>query len=551
MFVPTIWRDWSGLTHLIGDPARLEREAGGLAWWPQFEAVRDRERFFHWELEFPEVVLEGARGFDAVLGNPPWSKVLPAKHDFFARVDPLIRAFDGVDLDRRIAELEGARPSLMEEFASYRERTTTVAKFLRKGGDFPLSEARSQAAHEDVSKYFVDRAARLVGAGGAVGFLVPSVVYNGDGCVGIRRFLLEATAIQRFYGFENRRKIFPIHSSYKFVSLVFHKVAPVGSFEAAFMRHDLHELAASEPKPWMVRITPSEIRAHSPQTLAFLEYRSQRDQEIIRKMAGGRRRLGDTEAPGAWGARFMSWRDHAAIFNVSEDRDLWGQDPTDVLGADVGHAGETTERMREKGFWPVFEDRHVQQSLVGAKPVRRWLSVEAATRKYAKSPRQEPTLVFHEQARNTDERTCIAAVLPAQSAGTHTLCGLLVEHVELDAAATVLNSLCFDYALRLRVAGRHVSFTYMRPMPVPPTEVVNRLPQIPTHLAWETGLKHITDDRSLWPVLWDANRAVAEAYGLSPDDFEHILASFPGMARKRPQFSAFLRERLQEWKKRG
>jgi hypothetical protein len=91
-------------------------------------------------------------GFDAVLGNPPWDKVLPSKQEFFARFDPLIGAFTGNELDRRIRELTARAPDLSERFARYRERATTVARVLRAGGDFPLAEARSQAAHEDLSK---------------------------------------------------------------------------------------------------------------------------------------------------------------------------------------------------------------------------------------------------------------------------------------------------------------------------------------------------------------------------------------------------------------
>jgi len=39
------------------------------------QQIAERHRFFHWELEFPEVLLEGSideRGFDVVLGNPPY-----------------------------------------------------------------------------------------------------------------------------------------------------------------------------------------------------------------------------------------------------------------------------------------------------------------------------------------------------------------------------------------------------------------------------------------------------------------------------------------------
>ena len=45
-----------------GDPAVAARIA----------AVAAAHRFFHWELEFPEVFVSGRGGFDAVVGNPPW-----------------------------------------------------------------------------------------------------------------------------------------------------------------------------------------------------------------------------------------------------------------------------------------------------------------------------------------------------------------------------------------------------------------------------------------------------------------------------------------------
>lgn len=552
--IPQAWGDFSTLLMMASDRMQMESWARTRPWWPRFEEVRIRDRFFHWELEFPEVFFNGNTGFDVILGNPPWDKVLPTKHEFYARYDSLIRAYKGIDLERRIRELHEIRPAIQAEFEAYQRRTTTVAHLLRRSGDFPLSEARSQAAHEDVSKYFVDRAARLVRTGGGIGYVVPSVVYNGDGCVGIRRFLLSECAIERFYGFENRKKIFPIDSRYKFVNLVFRKGQASDGFSAAFMRHDLSELEDGGPKPWMVRITRREIETLSPETRAFLEYRGPRDQEIVCRMYEGLPTLGG-DGPGAWVTTLVSWRAHENIYNTSEDRDLFTDlttgrlySPELILGRRPTSADEAIARMRERGFWPVWEGKHIEQLVVGIKPIRWWLSVEAAERKYSKPPRQEATLVFRETASNTNQRTCLAAVLPPSSAGAHTLSGVLLEGVYPDAAATVLNSFCFDFALRLRTAGTHVSFTYMRPMPVPPADVANRLPRIPTHLAWAAGIEHITDNRDLWPDLWTANRAVAEAYGLNDADLDHILTTFPVFARKHPDFFAYLRQRLEEWK---
>jgi len=567
-FVPEIWGDWNSLCGLVGSPEELRRYAAARPWWGAFESVQERERFFHWELEFPEVFLEaGKPGFDAVLGNPPWDKVLPARTDFYARYDVLIRAFTGNDLDRRIRELQAVHPGLADEFKAYSSRTKVVANILRKSGDFAHSQARSGAAHEDVSKYFLDRAARLIGEGGAVGMVAPSVVYNGDGCVGLRRFLLHEAAVERFYGFENRRKIFPIHSSYKFVSLVFRKGASgADGFQAAFMRHDLDELEATArhrepgrenilpgPAPWMATMRRDEIERLSPETSAFLEYRGPRDQDIVRRMHEGRATLGDAGA-GSWEARLVSWRAHEVIYNASEDKDLWTDprsnrphSPEHVLGRVPADLADTLESMRECGFWPVFEGKHIEQFVVGIKPIRWWLSVEQAERKYRRPPRSEPTLVFRETASNTNERTCIAAVLPPRSAASHKLTGMIVDDVTPDAAAVVLNSVAFDYGLRMRTAGTNVSFTYIQPMPVPRPAVSNSLPAISTRLAWESAIQHVTEERDLWPDLWTANRAVAEAYGLDPSDFEHILSTFPVFARKRPAFFAYLRERLTEW----
>jgi hypothetical protein len=62
------------------------------------------------------------------------------------------------------------------------------------------------------------------------------------------------------------------------------------------------------------------------------------------------------------------------------------------------------------------------------------------------------------------------------------------------------------------------------------------------------GIEHITEDRDLWPLLWDANRAVAEAYGLDAADLDHILGAFPVFARKHPDFFAYFEERLDGWR---
>jgi hypothetical protein len=84
-------------------------------------------------------------------------------------------------------------------------------------------------------------------------------------------------------------------------------------------------------------------------------------------------------------------------------------------------------------------------------------------------------------------------------------------------------------------------------LPVPPADVVNRLPAIQTRSASESGIEHVTQDESRWPDLWEANLAVAKAYGLDAGDIIHVLQSFPVFARKRLEFMEFLRRKLSEF----
>lgn len=242
---------------------------------------------------------------------------------------------------------------------------------------------------------------------------MPSALYNNEGCAGLRHLLLDEMRIERFYGFENRQKIFNIHSSYKFVCLVAEKSAATSAeseFRAAFMRHNLAELEDDPPPGVEVLVRRSEIERLSPGTLAFLEYRSERDRELVLKMYGllpGQtpRPLLGAESPGAWEARY--YRE----FDMTNDRDLWTHGdgklwtPKDICGLDwpANRSIPFTEvraAMAEKGFWPVYEGKQIDQFLVDVKPVERWLNLEAAEKKYGKPPSSPPFPCSRVNARN-------------------------------------------------------------------------------------------------------------------------------------------------------
>ena len=66
-------------------------------------------RFFHWELEFPDVFTPERSGFDALVGNPPWDVMKPNSQEFFTEFDPLYRTYDKQAALRRQRELFAVR----------------------------------------------------------------------------------------------------------------------------------------------------------------------------------------------------------------------------------------------------------------------------------------------------------------------------------------------------------------------------------------------------------------------------------------------------------
>ena len=457
-----------------------------------------------------------------------------------------------------------ADPSLESEFEQYTGVVRTRAACLKRSGDYNFCDwevdGSSTGGDPDLFKFFVERAHKILRIGGRLGFLVPSAIYNNEGCTGLRHLMLDESEVRAFYGFENRKKIFNIHSSYKFVCLVLEKKSQVPDkdveFRAAFMRHDVAELEQGPPKGVQVLIKRSELEKLSPGTLAFLEYRSERDREIVLKMYGllpdmqPLPLLGD-QGPGTWNAKF--YRE----FDMTNDRDLWTKPngklwtPKEVCGLDwpadpsIPFADVRTA-MCTKGFWPLYEGKHIEQFLVDTKPIERWVSIAAAEKKNGRSPDPGSKLVFRDIARNTDERTCIAAVLPEKSCSGNTLATLKSSALPENMIAAILNSFAIDFLMRLKIAGTHLNWTYVSRVAVPPASDIK---PASTYSSLElNGSQAIADCAQLFSTIWLSNKSVARAYGLSPDDFAHILSTFPVFARKRPAFYAYLMDKVREWK---
>ena len=332
---------------------------------PKTQAVAARVaaelRFFHWELEFPDVFRTSGAGFDAILGNPPWDIAKPVSQEFFSNVDPLYRSYGKQEALRRQAGYFVDRDlerGWLDYNARFRAQSNFVGHAAHPFGD-PQETAKSQdrfaaargnengalhdrwrearrrgagygdpahpfrhqgAADLNLYKLFLEAAHGLLRPGGRLGFIVPSGLYSDHGTRALRTLLLENCRWEWLFGIENRDRIFPIDGRFKFNPVVVEKGGATEAIRTAFMRRNLDDWERAEELS--TRYSRAQIARFSPRSRAILEIQSQRDLDILEKIYANSVLLGD-DGPGGWGIRYAREFDMTGDSRLFPPRPQW------------------------------------------------------------------------------------------------------------------------------------------------------------------------------------------------------------------------------------
>ena len=256
---------------LHGTCALPERAASTLL--ADADAIAQSRRFFHWELEFPEVFFggDGSRlahaGFDAIIGNPPWDVVQDGE----------------------------------------------VLRFTRDAGAY-----RSQGdGHANQYQLFVERSMSLVRPAGRVGLVLPSGIATDHGSAALRRALLSTCDVDALVGFDNQKAVFPIHRSMRFVLASATSGRATASVNCRLGLDDpsvLDSVGEEPPQrsPWYpVRLSRETLERISGPALTIPHLTSQQDLTIVERAAALFPPLGDASG---WNARF------GRELNATDDR---------------------------------------------------------------------------------------------------------------------------------------------------------------------------------------------------------------------------------------
>lgn len=443
-------------------------------------------RFFHWELEFPDVFATEAPGFDAMLGNPPWETLKPNSQEFFSDHDPRYRSYGKQEALRQQRRYFQADASLERRWLEANATLKAMTNWIRHAATVGGSAAAAPRAHPyrlqgsgdpNTYKLFLELAHALLKPRGRMGMIVPASLYADKGTQALREEFLDRCVWEWLFAFENRQRLFDIHSSFKFCLLVLAKGGRTVRLQTAFMRTDPADWEQAERIAFPY--DAAGIKSFSPRSLAFFELGGPRDVALLRRITTRAIPLGTT-GPGGWriqsSCEFHMTADSGS-FAARPDWEAKGYRPDDYghwLGPEGAVALPLVQGVMIHQFDPAAKAWIRGTGLAALWEGLPWdakrlspqflMALSDAARKGMKI--LLPKVTYRTIARNTDERTLIAALNPGLPCG-HKLGVLRSEEMFLNCAlVALLNSFVLDWVARIRIGGTQVDAHVIAELPL-------------------------------------------------------------------------------------
>ncbi|EGC3301909.1 class I SAM-dependent DNA methyltransferase, partial [Campylobacter jejuni] len=519
--------------------------------------------FFNYELEFPEIIENQVfKGFDIIIGNPPWDKSEFSDNDFFPQYKSDYRSLIA-SKKKEIQDNLLAKDYIKQNYEKQKAHIDAINVYYK-------NTFMSNSLTKDINLFrlFVEKNLSLLKQDGNLAYVLPSALMFEDGSLTLRKEILENKTLEYFYSFENRQAIFAdVDSRYKFALMLIKNTQAnhTHKIKTMFYKTDMNSL---KNKDEILTLSLKDIKKLSPTHLALMELKDKQALKILRKCYNAFQNLS------------FDYIDFRQELNMTSDKDLF------------------IEEFRE-GLLPLYEGKMIHQFnanfsqatyfLEKAKLDERLKSKELSRAKKATGKELNPKLIKYDReffrlgyravASDTNERTLIASLLPKNCGFGHSMfanapkqyivkddeiCMDIVPYEKILFVLALLNSLVVDFIIR-NMVQINVSKTYLERIPLPqPSDEENQNNEIYKTLAKNALLLQLYNDKNhhfdelkqefnikneeipKTKKAYDILRAkndllVKKLYDLSDDEFSYIISTFKVLNEKQSEYTTLLK----------
>ncbi|EOJ0506389.1 Eco57I restriction-modification methylase domain-containing protein, partial [Campylobacter jejuni] len=519
--------------------------------------------FFNYELEFPEIVENQVfKGFDIIIGNPPWDKTKFSDSDFFPQYKSDYRSLIA-SKKKEIQDNLLAKDYIKQNYEKQKAYINDLSEYYKKA--YPLNKGSGDG---NLFRLFVEKNLSLLKQDGNLAYVLPSALMFEDGSLTLRKEILENKTLEYFYSFENRQAIFAdVDSRYKFALMLIKNTQAnhTHKIKMMFYKTDINSL---KNKDEILTLNLKDIKKLSPTHLALMELKDKQALEILRKSYNAFQNLS------------FDYIDFRRELDMTNDKDLF------------------IEEFRE-GLLPLYEGKMIHQFnanfsqttyfLEKAKLDEHLKSKELYRAKKATGKELNPKLIKYDReffrlgyrkiASDTNERTLIASLLPKNCGGADStysnipkqyvlkddvICMDIVPYERILFVLALFNSLVVDFIIR-NMVQINVSKSYLERIPLPqPSDEEIQNNEIYKTLAKNALLLQLYNDKNhhfdelkqefnikneeipktkkAYNILRAKNDLlVKELYGLSDDEFSYMISTFKVLNEKQSEYITLLK----------
>jgi hypothetical protein len=491
-----------------------------------------RLNFLHWELVFPKIFAGDNPGFDCVLGNPPWETLQSSEQEFFATRNPEIAILPGDLRKKAIAELVRTDIVIARAFEEANHLSNAQNKFIKYGNRYPLTAIGKLNTYALFAEHFQ----HLVSQNGNAGIVVPSGIATDDSTKHFFGDLVRKRAVTSIFDFENREGLFSaVDSRYRFCLFTVSKT-PVKQSEFVFFATNVNHLKDDRRR---FVLDSQEISLLNPNTHTMPVFRTSTDAEITRSIYKKFPILDNEHTEeNPWGIWFKQ-----GLFNMTTDSKLF------KINSQHNHMPLYEAKLiwHFDHHWATFDGddtrelTNTERNNPYFKIRPRYWVPESEVMAQLGDWRWNWFLGFRDVTNATNERTAIFSIIPKVGVG-HNLPLMFVRAIEkIPCFLGNMNSLIFDYIARQKVGGVHLTFMYLKQLPIlppnlyTPVDIAYIAPRVLELVYTAYDLKPFAEDMGYFsePFKWDEERRAllraeldayyARLYGLTRDELRYIL----------------------------